>query len=114
MSDIKTLTDRELDAEIAKTLGWKEGKHGWYSPGCSVRGFSSVSPPSFSTDSNAIHEAESILTDIQQWNYITELEHFLGLEDSPVWNNCNVFAVAHASVRQKAEALLLTLRGEDV
>ena len=97
MSDIKTLTDRQLDAEIAKAvIGRILQEKITIDP---------ISPPKYSTDLNAIHEAEKRLTKEQRCTYVNILSRNI-VNTGVYWDEF------HASARQKAEALLMTLRGD--
>ena len=129
LKDIKTMTDRELDAEIAKGLGWADvhfaledsmpadwvgqppvkGGHGWWE-----------SIPRFSTDLNAVHEVEmeAGLSYMQEIDYYSKLQEF-ALEGLPPCNEPSYWReyaitcrLLQVSARQRAEALLLCLRSE--
>ena len=99
------MNDNEINIAIAEACGWKRcepcAKNGyfrWRTPentGCRV------DLPSYTTDLNAMHEAEKVLTAEQFQDYDIELtdQYVLRQSNNPI----------HATARQRAEAFLRTL-----
>lgn len=97
------MTDEQINAAIAEACGWKavciDGGSGFY------KGFDNGAElrpdlPSYCTDLNAMHEAESLYIEMDEW-WETYLGH-IGAQ----WSRQHV---AHAPARQRAEAFLKTL-----
>ena len=110
------MTDQEINIVIAEACGWtapddctRTPKHKWKSPldGCCYDQI-----PSYTTDLNAMHEAEKILDPIipenvnvysDTWEkYAGELEHICEHSDP---KHC----AHHTTARQRAEAFLRTI-----
>jgi hypothetical protein len=100
------MTDKEINVAIAQACGWKEvrvnGNAGIY------KGFDNGAElrpdlPDYCTDLNAMHEAETTLSDDQLWRMAREIER-----NEEQW-------YFRATARQRAEAFLRTLgKWEDV
>lgn len=104
------MTDTEINMAVAEACGWEimrpvinqsplgrkePGKGGW------------TSLPNYAGNLNATHEAEKVLTREQQIMHGDLLACECGYGTR---NEFNFFDAAHATARQRAEALLLTLR----
>ena len=101
MKKVATLTERELDGEIAKGLGFEEHENSGLFYTDATKGWVKE-PNRYSTDLNAIHEVEKHLTYIQTRKYSMYLLQYAKM--NPNW------LTIQADARQRAEALLLTLR----
>jgi len=110
------MTPTEQQIAIAEACGWRliEDK---YKDGTSA-GKSWVSPdgigrnlPDYVNDLNAIHEAEKTLNEDQQYDFAWNLDNitpdFVSQGDGINWEV--VFALAHATASQRAEAFLHTV-----
>ena len=86
------MTDQEINAAIAEECGWIY-YDGWNHPD----GRNHL--PDYCIDLNAMHEAENVLTNIQQEEYWDFLWSLTGSE----------FELCHANARQRAEAFLKTI-----
>jgi hypothetical protein len=89
------MTNKQINNTIAKACGWKLKKHYWLTPeGCEAFGWDI---PDYSTDLNAMHEAEK------------------GLENPDCYEKwladvCGGTSyLFHATAQQRAEAFLKTL-----
>jgi hypothetical protein len=80
------MTDREINAAMARVLNWK-------TIDCN--------------DLNAMHEAESILTEKQKRTFAFNVSQVL--DTSPTVDLGDQFLNIHATARQRAEAFLRTL-----
>lgn len=106
------MNDNEINIAIAEACGWQKvdelnsSLHHfrcWVEPGTGRKQHWKfrVSPPSYTTDLNAMHEAEKVLTAEQFQDYDIELtdQYVLHQSNNPI----------HATARQRAEAFLRTL-----
>jgi hypothetical protein len=94
------MTDEQINAAIAEVCGWRdltiEGGSGFY------KGFDNGAElrpdlPDYVNDLNAMHEAESTLTEDQLWIMARQIER-----NDEQW-------YFRATARQRAEAFLRTL-----
>jgi hypothetical protein len=92
------MTDEQINAAIAEACGWKsKGNNTWITQhGTPVF---ALDIPEFCTDLNAMHEAEKVLTSIQQGYY---WDHLKDMTDEG-------FDQLHATACQRAGAFLRTL-----
>jgi hypothetical protein len=111
------MTDPEINAAIAAYVGWKsrtvivhhsvgyqwdESLTVWTNP----EGRDDVLP-SYTTDLNAIHEAEKVLGEKRIRSYAFTLAQVL--DTSPTVDLDDQFLNIHATARQRAEAFLRTI-----
>lgn len=90
---VTLLTDEQLNAKIAKILGWKANNHrSWWHDD-----YGDGPPPNYCLDLNAMHQAESIL-DCGFYPFSEALIQTCGYPDR-YW---------HATARQHAEAFAIT------
>ena len=103
------MNDEEINRAIAEHLGWKfipchddgfgraTGER-WLDPDGDI----GLTPPDYSCDLNAMHEAEKVLTDVQCLFYTDNMREVLTEHDASrrTW---------HATARQRAEAFLRTV-----
>jgi hypothetical protein len=94
------MTDEQINAAIAEPCGWRavcvNGDSGFY------KGFDNGAElrpdlPDYTSDLNAMHEAEATLTEDQLWRMAREIER-----NDEQW-------YFRATARQRAEAFLRTL-----
>ena len=101
------MKDQEINKAIAKACGWKEAAESERHLDMGDMGvmilrklyYGAVTPPFYTTDLNAMHEAEKILKDGQIYAYVVKLSNLC-----PEETQC-----ALATARQRAEAFLKTL-----
>ena len=102
------MTDTQINGEIAKALGWlfkpMTGPLGrpWEPP----EGKRFQNPPSYTTDLNAMHEAEDYLRKKRKWK--SYLDYLVPEDENEIPYNL-FWSAAHASPRDRAEAFLRTL-----
>ena len=94
---------------IAEACGWRRGESTWWvKPINDSRPFKACSVnqlPDFLNDLNAMHDAEKVLTEDQQEQYLNNLYEVCNLHSmiNDAWNlNC-------ATAAQRAEAFLRTI-----
>lgn len=96
------MTDNQINAAIAEACGWrsKEDTNGvpwlWMRTKVDFTVESSIEPPDYCKDLNAMHEAEKTM-DEEQWHDYVE---YVG----GTWEQA-----IHSNARQRAEAFLRTL-----
>jgi hypothetical protein len=99
----KQMTNKQINAAIAETCGWKskEETNGvpwlWQRTKSDYTIESSMEPPDYCNDLNAMHQAEWSLTDDQLWRMARNIER-----NDEQW-------YFRATARQRAEAFLRTL-----
>jgi hypothetical protein len=107
------MTDRDIENAIAESLGWKRsGIWGnfWTCDGRDYKIEDGNPIPRYTSDLNAMHEAEMTLTDEQRFSAATWLMEDLIAKQQ--WSCCEQehWSVAvFATARQRAEAYLRTL-----
>jgi hypothetical protein len=89
------MTDDEINVAIAEACGRKRRPDGDWYPDNGSAGTQAIRD--YCTDLNAMHEAESILTEDQLWRMAREIER-----NDEEW-------YFRATARQRAEAFLRTL-----
>lgn len=92
------MTDEQINATIAKELGWTQVEaihRSGRAPGATYVGREFI--PDYCTDLNAMHEAEKTLSEDQMWIMARKIEL-----NEDRW-------YFHASARERAEAFLRTL-----
>lgn len=123
MQLIKTmnLTDEQLNVSICEWMGWKlatdisvkEGEpNPWKHPHCARW---ESSPPNFLSDDSPrrlLNEAEARLTHGQQGSYMAKLYNQTTAHEQGISPNQHWFACANASARQRAIAILKTVKPE--
>lgn len=114
------MTDEQMNVAIAEHCGWRRPSHKdckkakknmvigdswWLNPNGDLEHPRHI--PNYCGDLNAMHEAEKMLNKGQHWYYINELTVLTEAE----WTACldEVFVVAAATARQRAEAFLKTV-----
>ena len=110
------MTDEQMRVKIAKACGWT------YNPDLCVGAVPHLPEtkqygcayhtPNYPQDLNACHEMEKVLTQKQIQDYFYNLNDVVGLvpTTSPAWiKEWAVFALCHATPRQRCEAFLRTL-----
>lgn len=101
---------------IAKACGWRPdsrnvGRHGaledgWWHPISGRFHIGNECLPDYRENLNAMHEAEKVLNDDQQWEWVTQIQRTLPKEPH---FKALVFRIGTATAAQRAEALLKTL-----
>lgn len=101
--DVKNMTDEEINVAIAETCGWEHYRD-WDEPNFKApSGEFFHSRPRYTSDLNAMHEAEESLTDRQHRFFRGHL-YGSGMNDR---------RICSATARQRAEAFLLVVKGSD-
>ncbi len=96
------MNTQDINASIAEACGWVYCD-GWHHPD----GRSEL--PDYTTDLNAMYEAEEMLTVVQQALFVSKLSQILSPAIFP-----QSFRVIHATAGQRAEAFLRALKkGEE-
>jgi hypothetical protein len=103
------MTQEEKRIKLAEAGGWKPDKRGlgWLSP----HGYYAP-PPDYFNDLNAVQELQDKLTNDQQFEFVYHLNDVLGLVplSSPAsYREVVLFAFAHATAAQRADAIGLAL-----
>ena len=104
------MTDSEINQAIAEACGWERTDRwtcGWMMRSSEWPDGMPGNIPAFTTDLNAMHEAEAWLESHQSnkcHSYVVKLRHV-------IYHNGVVgeFRLAHATARQRSEAFLRTL-----
>jgi hypothetical protein len=96
------MTDEQINAAIAEVCGWKEVEPWLNGDRCfelnqSVCGYRIEDLPDYCTDLNAMHEAEMVLRNGRNYEYLHQLERV-----TPSY-------MVYATARQRAEAFLKTV-----
>lgn len=110
------MTDHEINTAIAEHLGIPTMTDGWvpsYNDPCNSGMHPEAEPlpiPDFANDLNAMHEAEKCIPWNARGSYAYKLGELM-LNDSgrgwqPLCNDDYCFHIAHATARQRAEALV--------
>ena len=103
---------KEQEEAVAELCGWKQAyireascggtvfEHVWFPPGFEpheqtaewIAWNGRISPPSYTTDLNAVHEAEACLTDSQYVAFSSQLDEIIAQDgfDSGARNFCGV------------------------
>ena len=109
-AEIQKMGERELDAAIALALGWKRGKlEEWYSPSEDSPAFSGPLDYHFSLD--ACYIAEERLKEmglLPRW--VEAMFVVIDPEPSATSATDALAQIAHASARQRAEAILMAVQ----
>lgn len=96
------MTNQELNIAIAEACGWTDIPI--------IGGMYGQTPiPDYCNDLNAMHEAEKTLTKDQQIDFSVQLGRLVTTHlpaSRAAWMD---YAIAHATARQRAEALARTL-----
>lgn len=108
------MTDTEINIAIAEACGWKHYHLDLWVPPQQTNdpdGFSELqcdSLPDYTTDLNAMHEAEKTLID---WvEYRINLSHVVGIGYAPDLDICDdIKSFLSATAAQRAEAFLKTI-----
>lgn len=96
------MNDNEINIAIAEAVKWKPSVDSgicWDDNGKPI-----VSPPSYSTELNAMHAAEKVLKPKEWGAYTRTLNELISQGDKGIMQ-----AICHATARQRAEAFLRTL-----
>jgi hypothetical protein len=106
------MTNEQKQITIAEACGWEildapllYGDFACYAKDSSGQEFPGI--PDYLTDLNAMHEAEDRLTDGQCQRYISALIDVVQAESTEDYRE--VFAIAHATAAQRADAFIKTL-----
>jgi len=108
------MNDNEINIAIAEACGWKlkrqftgqaKGIGVWLDANGDLRSWTCI--PNYTTDLNAMHEAEKVLTEKQIRSYAFTLAQVL--DTTPTVDLDDQFLNVHATARQRAEAFLRTL-----
>lgn len=91
------MTDQQINEAIAKLCGWTVTKRGWWGhPTLPCRGGAMPDPPDYTTDMNAMHEAESCIKGVDVGAYCNELVLISG----------GISCAIASTARQRAKAFL--------
>ena len=126
------MTPDEMQIAIAEKCGWTEIRVIWVGSGggdtktlCGLHPVTHkmMTVPDYLTDLNAMHEAEKVLTHVQQCVFIDTLDAVIRLPENIAFgdkptkkfrlNHFGRFAVANATAAQRAEAFLRTINKRD-
>ena len=109
------MNDKQINIAIAEACGWKDISHRKFMTplGNKPTGPNSYTVdqpvPRYTTDLNAMHEAEKMLDDPQTEEFVNNLCRILDFTTNEPWQDYDVFQVVHTTARQRAEAFLKTL-----
>jgi hypothetical protein len=92
------MTDKQINTAIARECGWTEIRDNIVGKAPGETANRVMFLPNYSTSLNAMHEAEKVLRNGRNYEYLHQLERVAPSN------------MAYATARQRAEAFLRTLR----
>ena len=110
------MTDKDLNIKVAELCGWSHdpAHHDcnlhWKNPDRAGM-FSEEDLPDYCGDLNAMREAVSLLTDVQFCKYVRTLCGYFQYKGRIPWSGEDAGLAERATVRQRAEAFVLTMEG---
>ena len=104
------MTDQQINIAIAESLGWKLLANNRWTKPCGIY----ADLPDYTSDLNACHEFERMLTIKQSSDYVWNLNHYHPTAtihdfDDLTEMRTEAFKIVNATARQRCEAYLRTL-----